>query len=73
MNKQQRNNVKKQFIEVVRCLGPERIKISGFKRMFRKEPELLKMVNDVEIIARRIEHRHLDPELADVIVSNILR
>lgn len=74
MTKQQRHNVKKQFIEIVKLLGPERIRPAGFRKMFKGEPELIQLVDRVEVVDRYMRHiPNLDDNKRDMIVRNMFQ
>lgn len=45
-----------QFTEIINCLGVERIRVSGFRLMFKGYPELQAMLNEVQMAQNEMKH-----------------
>lgn len=44
-----KKRVMESFAGAVRCLGPERIRFGYFRRMFRRDPDMVALVNRLQM------------------------
>lgn len=72
MTKTKVKEIKKQFIGIIKLLGPERLRPSGFRQMFKGEPELIEVVNKMDSVSKYLSTiPHLDERMRDTIIHNM--